>query len=212
MLNLSQVARSCCPLPSALWAVCVARDSNHLQCFEPNSFMLWRYRLHWAFCQGCIWFKSKMNSVFSFSKKTFDSKGWKSNSLFHKIQVLPTRGTSDHEPFSLLAKWELLLLTGKRSSLWKQNHEEILCTFEPSFPFTLCLSSALFCGSMFTILLSLFITITTPPCHCHSVLSYACTLREMFFVKFWLQSQVTISFAFFSIATASGAEMFGSDL
>lgn len=69
----------------------------------------------------------------------FDCKGWKSSSLFLRMQVSPLRGASDLEPFLLLAKWELLLLVGKRNSSWKQNHEEVLSAFELTFPFTLCL-------------------------------------------------------------------------
>lgn len=124
--------------------------------------MLWRYWLYWA-CLGDV-FGSKVKLFLHLvSKKCFDCKGQKSNSLFLKMQVLPVRGTSDLEPFFLVAKWELLLSTGKRNSSWKKNHEEVLRAFEFLFPFTLCLFLCFILWKYFYHTSpSLFSTFTTP--------------------------------------------------
>lgn len=119
-----------------------------------NTFMLWRYWLYWACLRDVFGSKVKL-FLHLVSKKCFDCKGQKSSCQFLKMQVLLIRGTSELEPFFLVAKWELLLLTGKRNRSWKQNYEEVLCAFELIFPFTLCLYLYFILWKYFTILLFL---------------------------------------------------------
>lgn len=129
------------------------------------------------------------------------------------MQVLPVRGTSDLKPFFLVAKWELLLLTRKRNSSWKQNHEEALCAFELIFPFTLCLFLCFILWKYFYYtFLSLFnlyncpiiVIQRSPVLHIGEMLLWNPNLKVTL-------SQVTFFFALFSVATAIGAEKFGSD-
>lgn len=156
------------------------------------------------------------------SKKCFDCKGQKSNSWFLKMQVLPVRGTSDLEPFFLVTKWELLLLTGKRNSSWKQNHEEVLCAFELIFPSTLCLFLCFILGKYFCYTsLSLFNLHNSPAIitQCYPILytwgksfceiptSTGPWVKWLFFLFFYF----FFFLALFCVATAIRAEKLVSD-
>lgn len=175
--------------------------------------MLWRYWLYWA-CLGDV-FGSKVKLFLHLvSKKCFDCKGQKSNSLFLKMQVLPVRGTSDLEPFFLVAKWELLLSTGKKNSSWKKNHEEVLRAFEFLFPFTLCLFLCFILWKYFYYTSpSLSFQPSQLPCHHHHCYPILYTWGKCFCeipTSKWLWVK-WLFFALFSVATAFGAEKFGSD-
>lgn len=108
------------------------------------------------------------------------------------MQVLPVRGTSDLDPFFLVAKWELLLLTGNGNRSWKQNHEEVLHVFELIFPFTLCLFLCFILWKYFYYTSLSVLTFTTPLPSSLNIIQY-CTLGEKDFVKYQPQSDLESS-------------------
>lgn len=129
------------------------------------------------------------------------------------MQVLPVRGISDLESFFLVAKWELLLLTGKRNRSWKQNHEEVFCAFELIFPFTLCLFLCFVLWKYFYYTSLSVLTSTTPLPSSLNIIQHG-PLGEKAFVKYRPQSDLESSdflFALISVATAIGAEKLWSD-